>query len=80
METKSKRPEALGGTLSINAAIDTLGLARDTTSVKQAKDVFSSVSSLPITIRVRRIWIHVVRLLADVRRILRLKRIVFNWS
>lgn len=69
METKSQRMKGPDGTLSLNAAIDTLGLARDTTRVKPAKDVFSSANLLLVTIRVRRSGAHVVSLLVDVPRV-----------
>ena len=54
METKSQRLKGSDGALpSLNAAINTLGLARDMTSVKPAKDAFRSASLLLTTIRVR---------------------------
>lgn len=52
METKSYRTTGPDGDLtSLNAAINTLDIARDSTSVKPAKDTLGSVSLL-LTIRV----------------------------
>ena len=70
METKSKQRKGPGGALSsLNAAIDTLDLARDTTRVKPAKDAFRSTSNLLTEIRVRLLLADVYRLLTNVRRI-----------
>ena len=70
METKFKRPKGPDGALySLNAAINNVDLARDTTSVKPAKDTFGSASVLLTTIRVRFLLAHAVRLLTDVVRI-----------
>ena len=54
MGTKSKRSNEPDGTLSsLNAAVNFLDLARDTTSVKPARDTFRAASLLLTTIRVR---------------------------
>lgn len=50
MESGSKGRD--GVLLSLNAAIDTLDLARDTTGAKPAKDVLVSASLLLVAIRV----------------------------
>lgn len=53
MESKFKVPKGHDGALlSLNAAIDTLDLARDTTGTKSAKNTFVSASVLLTTIRV----------------------------
>ena len=72
METKSRLlGEPNGALASLNAAISTLDIARDSTNVKQAKDAFGSASLLLTTIRVRFIPAHCVDgFLTDVRRIL----------
>ena len=63
----------------LNAAVDTLDLAREATSVKPAKDAFYSASLLITTIRVRSLSARLGRLLTDVRRIRRSrKRIASN--
>lgn len=51
---------------SLNTAINALDLARDTTSVKQARDVFGSASALLTATRVGFLLVHVGRWLADV--------------
>lgn len=77
---KTKLPKETGDPLFLlNAAIGTLDLARNTTSVNVAKDVFSSVSLLITTIRVCSLLVHFDRLLTDVCRIrLSGKLIVLN--
>lgn len=72
METRPQRlatdgPDAAFS--SLNAAINALGLTRDTAGVEPAKDVFSSAGFLLITIRVRRVRARILLLLADVPRI-----------
>ena len=55
MEVKSQRRKHLKrdhALHSLNAAIDALHLAKDTTNVRQARDVFASTSSLLATTRV----------------------------
>ena len=70
METKLQRPKDPDGTLpSLNAAIDTLDLARDKTSVRPAKDVFSSAGLLLSTIKVRFIPADISRFPTDAHRI-----------
>jgi hypothetical protein len=70
METKSKQLKGPDGSIaSLNAAIGTLDLARDTTSVKPVKEAFGSASLLLTTIRVRFPPAHAGRLLTDARRI-----------
>ena len=65
METKSQRLKVPDGALpSLTVAIDTLNLARDTTSVKPVKDAFGSASLLLTTIRVRSLPARVGRLLS----------------
>ena len=60
METKSQRLKGPDGTISsLNAAIDTLDLARGTSNVKPAKDAIGSTSVLLTTIRVRLLPAHV---------------------
>ena len=67
METKLQRPKDSDGALpSLNAAINTLDIAKDKTSVKPVKDVFSSAGILLNTIRVSLIPTNVSRLPADV--------------
>ena len=54
METKSQRPKGPGGTISsLNAAIDTLEVAKGTLGLKPAEDAIGSASALLTTIRVR---------------------------
>ena len=66
MEAKFKRPNGRDGALfSLNAAIDALDLARDAASVKPAKDVFGSTSTLLARIRVRFLRTRVRGLLTD---------------
>ena len=50
---------------SLNTEIDALNLAKNTTTVKQAKDAFSSASTVLTTIIVGLIPIHFSRLLAN---------------
>jgi hypothetical protein len=69
METKSKLLKEPDGNLSLNAANDTLGLARNKTGAKSAKDAFDSVNLLLATIRVRFLPARVGQLLTDIRRI-----------
>jgi hypothetical protein len=70
MDTKSRGRKRRNDALpSLNEEIDALNLARDTATVKQAKDVFESASAALTTIRVGVIPIHAGRLLADERRI-----------
>ena len=53
METKSQQPKRHDGIpSSLNAEIDALNLARDTTNVKSAKGALGSASVLLTTIRV----------------------------
>ena len=53
METKSRRQKRRDDSLpSLNAAIDALNLARETTNVKPAKDWFYAADTLLTTIRV----------------------------
>ena len=66
MEVKSQRRKHLKRNHdlhSLNAAIDALHLAKDTTNVRQARDVFASTSSLLATIRVRLFPVSAHRLL-----------------
>ena len=66
METKPqplKRPDTV--LPSLNAAIDTLDLARDTTSVKPAEDAFRSASHLLTVIRVCLVSARANQSLAD---------------
>lgn len=59
MESGSKLPKERDGALpSLTAAIDTLGLARDTTVTKPAKDAFVSAGVLLTTIRVGLLLAH----------------------
>ena len=53
---------------SLNVEIDALNLAKDKTTVKQAKDAFSSASAVLATIRVSPVPIHSSCLLANERR------------
>ena len=70
MESKFQRQKAPDGPLfSLNAAIDTVDQARDTTNVKTAKGAFGSASLLLTTIRVRFLPAHIGRSLTYVRRI-----------
>ena len=53
MEAKSQRRKRRDDALrSLNAAIDALDLAKDTTNVREARDVFASARSLLATTRV----------------------------
>ena len=75
MEANSQRLKEPNGVLSsLNAAIATLDLARDKSSVKQAKDVIGSASILLTTIRVCFFQVHVGRLLTVALRIRRSKK------
>ena len=66
METKPQRLKGTDGAIfSLNAAINTLDLARGTTNVKPAKDAFASASLLLTTIRVSFVPVHVNWAVAD---------------
>ena len=53
MKTNFRRQKKSGdGLLSLNAAINALDLARDTTSSKQAREAFRSAGALLTTTRV----------------------------
>ena len=52
MANKSQPLKALNGALSLNGAIDTLDLAKDTASIKSVGDAFGSCSIVLTTIRV----------------------------
>ena len=69
MKTKFRRPKKHdNGLPSLNAAINALDLARDTTSLKQAKQAFCSASALLTTTRVGFLPVHICRLSVDIRR------------
>ena len=54
MEARPQRPKGRDGTVSsLNAAIETMNLAKEVTSITPAKAVFGSVSVLLTMIRVR---------------------------
>ena len=60
MATESQRPMGQDGALSsLNAAIDTLNLAKEASSLTPAKTVFASTSILLATIRVSFLPVHV---------------------
>lgn len=68
-----------GAPSSLNEAIDSLRLARGEASLKPAKDVLSSASTLLTTIRVGLLPVYVSRLLANVCRTrLSMKRALSN--
>ena len=70
METKSRQQKERDDYLpSLNAAIDSLNLARETTTAKPTKDAFAAASALLITTRVGFPPVHLGRLFADVCRI-----------
>ena len=70
METTFRRQKRRTDALpSLNTEIDALNLAKDTTTVKQVKDAFSSASAVLTTIRVGPFQIRAYRLLANERRI-----------
>jgi len=53
MDAKSQRPKGRDNTVSaLNAAIDTLNLAKDIASIAPAKAVFGTVSIILTTIKV----------------------------
>ena len=69
MKTKFRQGKKPDDALrSLNAAIDTLDLARDNATLKSAKDSFHSTSALLTTIRVCFLTFHVLRLLTDICR------------
>ena len=54
METELRRPTGREGNISaLNAAIESLKLAENTSSITPAKTVFGSINTLLTTIRVR---------------------------
>lgn len=63
METKSQQQKGRDGTLfnSLDSAVDALDLARDATSVKQARDAFPFTNVLLATIRVGSVLVLVGR-------------------
>ena len=66
METTFRRQKRRNDALpSLNTEIHALNLAKNTTTVKQAKDAFSSASAVLTTIIVGPIPIHFSRLLAN---------------
>ena len=70
MATKPQRPQGKEGALSLlNAAIDTLDLAKVSTIVTSAKAAFDSASVLLTMIRVGFLPVHAGGLLANVYRI-----------
>ena len=70
MRAAAKSQRQNGVLSSLNAAIDTLDLARDSTNVKPARDAFCSAGILLTTIRVRFLPAHLFRSLTGARRIL----------
>ena len=72
METETQTPKGPDDPLSsLNAAIDTLDLAKDRATAKPIKDALDSASVLLTTIRVRFLPAHIGRLLTGIRRIRR---------
>ena len=70
MTTKSQRPKGWEGTLSpLNAAIDTINLAKEVSTITPAKAAFDSVGALLTIIRVGFPTVCAVQLLANVYRI-----------
>jgi hypothetical protein len=66
MEAGSQRPKGRDGALpSLTTAIDALDLVRNTTTMKPAKDAFTSANSLLATIRVSLPLIHLGGLFTD---------------
>lgn len=77
MDTKSQRLKDPDGSLpSVNAAIDTLDVARETASVKLVKDALGSASHLLTTVRVRSLPDGATRLFTDERRIRRSRGLI----
>ena len=69
METESRRPKRRNDALpSLNAAINALDLARDTTNVDRVREAFGSASALLAATRVCFPPVRVGRLLAHVCR------------
>jgi len=67
MATKSQLPKGRDGVLSsLNAAIDGLNVAKDTTNITPVNAVFGSASVLLVIIRVGFLPVHVGRILTDV--------------
>ena len=68
---ESQLPKGRGGFLfSLDAAVDNLSLAKETTAITPAKAAFGSASVLLATIRVGFLPAHVGGLLADIYRTL----------
>lgn len=66
MEAKSQQRKGRDDALSsLNAAVDALGLARDSGNMKHAKGMFSSTITLITTIRVSFPQTNLARAVAD---------------
>jgi len=53
MDAKPQRPKELEGTIpALNAAIEAMNLAKELSTIKQAKDIFGSVSVTLTMLRV----------------------------